>query len=287
MERELVSLVLSCYDEPIFFFERNLNSLINQSYKNIEIIIFLDSSSNKDIENSIKRYIKKDRRIRFFKNKKNMGNSYCLNKAINIAKGKYIAISDSDDYNEKNRIEKQINFFKKNKNCHILVSETKNYLNGKEVKKNSKINFFPYLYSKILNNNRLAHPTLICKKNIFKEFRYDEKLKRCKDFDFFLRINKKYKIFKMKDKLIKYTLNSYSIKGEDKKYLKLKGRKIQSYYLFKVTLKNWNLYMKNIWYLILIFYCFLLFLYNNALFILIFFLFKIKKLINKINRLYL
>ena len=91
---ELVSVIMSTYNTDSEMLKESINSILNQTYKNIELIIVNDGS-NKDDLKVIKSF--NDNRIRVVNNKVNEGLAISLNKAIDISNGIYIARMDSDD----------------------------------------------------------------------------------------------------------------------------------------------------------------------------------------------
>lgn len=103
MNYELISIVIPVYNSEKYF-ERCLLSVINQTYKNIEIIIINDCSTD-NVESIILKYKELDSRIIYEKNISNMGVGYSRNKGIDLSKGKYIYFLDSDDYIKENTIE--------------------------------------------------------------------------------------------------------------------------------------------------------------------------------------
>ncbi len=103
MKNELISIIIPVYNNEKWF-ERCISSVINQTYKNIEIIIINDCSLD-NVESIIKKYEALDKRIVYLKNDKNIGVGYSRNKGIEISKGNYIYFLDSDDYIEKDTIE--------------------------------------------------------------------------------------------------------------------------------------------------------------------------------------
>lgn len=105
-----VSVIIPMYNSEKYI-KDCINSVINQTYKNLEIIVVDDASKDLsvDIINSIK-----DERIKLIKLQKNNGVSIARNKGIEIAKGKYICFLDSDDIWELDKIEKQVVFIEKN-----------------------------------------------------------------------------------------------------------------------------------------------------------------------------
>ncbi len=98
-----ISIVLPAYNCESFLKEA-IESLLNQTFKDFELIIINDGSTDKT-EDVIKNF--SDPRIIYKKNEKNSGLVYTLNKGIDIAKGKYIARMDGDDISLPARLEKQ------------------------------------------------------------------------------------------------------------------------------------------------------------------------------------
>lgn len=114
-----VSVVIPYYKNEKYF-SRAYFSVLNQTYKPNEIIVICDEPA-KQAKLFLKKIIKSDRKkTKLIFNKKNYGVSYCRNFAIKIAKSKFIAFLDSDDYWHREKLKKQINFIKKNKLdfCH-------------------------------------------------------------------------------------------------------------------------------------------------------------------------
>ena len=109
---ELISIIIPVYNNEEWF-ERCIISVINQTYKNLEIIIINDCSTD-DVEDIIFKYKKLDSRIIYMKNDKNKGVGYSRNRGLKISKGNYIYFLDSDDYIEKDAIESLYNNIKPN-----------------------------------------------------------------------------------------------------------------------------------------------------------------------------
>lgn len=112
MNNNLVSIITANYNCEKFI-EQTIDSVINQTFKNWELIIIDDFSSDNSIR-IINNYLKKDNRIKLIKNLKNEGPAISRNKGIKIAKGKFIAFLDSDDLWHKNKLYDQLNFMDKN-----------------------------------------------------------------------------------------------------------------------------------------------------------------------------
>lgn len=104
--KPLISVILSYHNENPDFFYDSINSILNQSYKNFEFIIIQDSGKFLKLPD--------DKRIKFLKNERRLGLGLSMNKAINIAKGEFIARQDSDDISIYNRLEVQLKFMLNN-----------------------------------------------------------------------------------------------------------------------------------------------------------------------------
>ena len=116
---ELVSIITPYYKKKKYI-ELTINSVLQQTYKNFELIIIYDDQNKEDL-NLLKNLTKKDKRIKLYINKKNLGAGRSRNKGIKLSKGSLIAFLDADDLWLHNKIQKQIFFMKKNS---IDVSHT-------------------------------------------------------------------------------------------------------------------------------------------------------------------
>lgn len=109
LEENLISIIMPSYNASAFI-EKSIASVQKQTYRDWELIIVDDCSSDNTVEliNNIM-----DERIRFFKNEKNSGAAVSRNLALREARGKYIAFLDSDDIWEPTKLEEQLAFMKK------------------------------------------------------------------------------------------------------------------------------------------------------------------------------
>ena len=113
MEKEKISIIIAVYNTEKYI-QKCLDSIINQTYKNIEIIVVNDCSKDKSLE-ILKDYQKKDKRIVLIDNKENKGLSYSRNVAMKKATGEYFGFIDSDDYIPNDYYEKMMSRMKKEK----------------------------------------------------------------------------------------------------------------------------------------------------------------------------
>jgi len=102
LEENLISIAMSSYNGERFIKEQ-IDSILNQSYSNLELIITDDGSSDKTIE-FIKNYQKNDKRVKLYQNEVNLGFVQNFGKAISLCKGDYIALADQDDIWKKDKL---------------------------------------------------------------------------------------------------------------------------------------------------------------------------------------
>ena len=143
------------------YLEQSIKSILKQSYKNWELIA-CENGSNDNSRNILKNF--KDKRIKKFYFKKNIGRTKCLNYALKKANGKYIAILDSDDIAMPNRFSKQITFIEK-KNVSLVGSWYSRIDNDGKITQKLKYSMEnSFFIRKILFFNTIGHSTIMFKK---------------------------------------------------------------------------------------------------------------------------
>lgn len=236
---KLVSVVMSTYNETNVEIEDAVNSILSQTYKNLELIIVNDNPSNVTLRKQIDFLCKRDSRIKVITNAKNIGLASSLNKAINLAKGFYIARMDADDISYSNRIYEEISYLELNKDI-ALVSTNCVYINenGVEIGEKSAIPTNPKKIAKILPiGSSIIHPTVVFRRKIFETMGGYRILPTAEDYDFWLRmISNNYKLASLNKPLLKYRIRSESMTQSKQMLVML----VSSYerLLFKQRMKN-------------------------------------------------
>ncbi len=181
----LVSVVMPTYNR-VTLLPRSIQSILDQTYTNFEFII-VDDGSTDETAKLLQSYQQKDPRIVILTNEKNMGISYSRNRGTDAAKGKYVAIMDSDDYSEPERLEKSVAFLEKHSD-YISVNSIY-YEMGKEI--NGTNNWVPpkrweiiFNFMNYYTNLAVFRTDFVRKHNI----RYNEKLISSEDYDFWKQI---------------------------------------------------------------------------------------------------
>lgn len=178
-EQPLVSVVMSVYNAQDYLNEA-IESILNQSYENVEFIIVNDGSTDSSL-NIIQSYMINDSRISLI-DRKNKGLPFSLNEGINIAKGKYIARMDADDISLPTRIEEQVSFLDSHQNIGICGSWVEVF--------GGRTGFIKHPISheemkmKMLFNVCFAHPTVMIRKDLFetKNIKYNVSYSNSQDY---------------------------------------------------------------------------------------------------------
>ncbi|MDN4523031.1 glycosyltransferase family 2 protein [Fictibacillus fluitans] len=127
----LVSIIVTCYNiEP--YIEDCLTSLLNQTYKNIEVIIVNDASLDRSAD-KVRGWIKKNKPafpVELINLPRNTGFSGALTTGYFLSSGEYIAVQDGDDLSHPQRIEKQVEFLQENQDTVLVGTNYKTFLDG-------------------------------------------------------------------------------------------------------------------------------------------------------------
>src|SRR5574344_1639183 len=113
MQKELVSIIVPVYNAEKFIGE-TIESVLNQTYKNFELLLVDDCSKDKSVD-VINKYVQKDKRIKLICNKNNSGAALSRNIGIDASKGRFICYLDADDKWNKTKLYKLVNFMLKRK----------------------------------------------------------------------------------------------------------------------------------------------------------------------------
>ena len=182
----LVSVIMPYYNKKNYFL-KSINSVLNQTYINLEILIIYDDQNRNDLK-YIKSCIKNDLRVQIIFNDNNKGVAYSRNKAIALAQGEYIAFLDCDDYWENNKTEVQLNFMLTH-DYHFshTTYQVLNY-NGKIV---STIRARETLkYEELFRSCDIGLSSVILKRKLLSDMKFP-KLKTKEDFVLWLSLAKK------------------------------------------------------------------------------------------------
>ncbi len=200
IDNPLVSVIIPTYNRKLYVLGA-IESALNQTYKNIEIVVIDDCSKDNTFE-LILNLQKKHHQITAIRIEVNLGPAGTANAGINIAKGKYIAILDDDDtWSDEKKLEKQVAFLEKNKDYVLCGGGViKRDKRGVEIVRYLPIESDLNIRKAILINNVFAHSTVLYSKKSFLEVGgYQKNLKYFADWDLWLKLGTVGKFYNFQD----------------------------------------------------------------------------------------
>lgn len=190
MNQPLITVLMPCYNAAPYLAEA-LESIINQTYQNLEILCINDGSTD-DTGKILEEYATKDTRIQIIHNDTNLKLIKSLNKGIDLAKGDFIARMDADDISAPERIEKELDFMMQNTEVDVVgctcyvINETGSILSKKRLRQHNSnsIFFASFFYVPI------GHPELLIRTKVLKEnhFLEEEHAVHTEDYELWTRL---------------------------------------------------------------------------------------------------
>ncbi|MBO4729222.1 MAG: glycosyltransferase, partial [Spirochaetaceae bacterium] len=232
----LISVIMSVYNEPEAILSAAVESILKQTFRDFEFIIVMDSPENETNKSVLAEYAKADERINLLFNEKNEGLTFSLNRALQHAKGVYIARMDADDVSLPLRLELQKDWLEKNSLDFIggyvqTISQSGAVINNciKVPVDNSRIR------KKMLVNNCVFHPAWFLKKAVFDDIgKYDTKY--VEDYEFILKAMKKGYVFgNVPEVVLQYRMSAGSISRSSLFVQYLRMRWLQKTYCGKLN----------------------------------------------------
>lgn len=211
----LVSIIMAVFNGEDYLASA-IESILQQTFRDFEYIIVNDGSTDKS-QSIIERYAQLDKRIKVIKNKTNMRLVYCLNKAVEVSRGKYIARMDSDDIALPTRLKEEVNFIEKHDDCDVLTTQIQlvdqNNLSLPLVwPEDMRTNTPEEIRDQMPKNNCISHPTVIARSSILKLNPYRAEQLHGEDYDLWLRLlSKGKKFYKLNKPLLRYRFHDNSV----------------------------------------------------------------------------
>lgn len=177
----LVTVLLTVYNRPSVV--NTIDSILKQTFRDFELLI-VDNASEDNTCDVIRAY--KDERIRLVVNEKNMGQTYSLNRGLELARGKYIARIDADDLAREDRLEKQVEFMESHEE-YVLCGSWVQYINDNNqctimVPMPTTDKGFRIMQ---LVTCAMYHPAAMMRRSVLEKFhiKYDAQIRMAEDYE--------------------------------------------------------------------------------------------------------
>ncbi len=229
------TIVLPYFKKDLFI-EQTIQSILNQSHQDFEIIIVDDELSAQSYK-IMRELKKKDQRINIIVNDKNIGAGLSRNKAIKFAKGSYIAFCDCDDLWDKFKLEKQLEFMN-DKNIDFSFTAY-NIVDEKGKIIGSRIANLDMSFKKLVNSCDIGLSTVMIKKDLFDKLKiFFPEIKTKEDYILWLNLSKNgVKMFGINEKLTSWRKSKNSLSSSSVQKI-LDGYKVYRHHLKYGILKS-------------------------------------------------
>lgn len=196
-----ISVLMPLYNTNELYLREAIESIINQSYRDFELILINDSSTDENVEKVALSYT--DKRIRYYKNEANLGISATRNKLLDLSTGEYLAIMDHDDISLPERFAKEVAFLDVNQDVGVVSCCYERFpklklkyksLNNAEIEED------------LMHSCAMLHPASMIRKSVLTEnnLRYEEKYSPAEDYALWCRLIGKTNFANLPDILFRY-----------------------------------------------------------------------------------
>jgi len=203
----LVSVIIPVYKAEKFI-DDTLKSILNQTYKNIEIIVVYNPSPD-DTWKRLKKY-EKNPKIKIIKNTKRANCSKSRNIGMKSSNGEFIALCDADDMFDPKKIEKQVEYLRKNVNIGLTYTNT--------VRVDEKGNEIERIKSPAWNKKRwISSPFITISSVVVRRkyaFEFNEEFAMAGDYDWLIRLSNKTEFGRIKEFLVYYRIHEQQMSSK-------------------------------------------------------------------------
>lgn len=199
-----VSVLVPLWNTQESFLREAIDSVLNQTYKDFELILLNDSPENTDLDRIVQSY--DDARIRYYRNEKNLGISETRNKLIRLAEGDYLAVLDHDDAMLPSRLEKQVQYMEKHPKVGVVGSNAV-YIPSNNVVKSPERDMEIKLA--LMQGCAVMHSSSMIRKSVLTEnnLQYEKRFSPSEDYALWCRLIPLTQFHVIQENLIRYRLH--------------------------------------------------------------------------------
>lgn len=211
MNYPLISVILPVYNVASYI-QECIDSLLNQTIQDFELIIIDDASTDNTL-NIIRNF--NDPRIKIIEKKRNLGLIHSLNLGVENAKGEYVARMDGDDISTLDRFQKQYEVLKNNKEIDVCGCWLQQFGKKNETIKHAK--YHEEILVNMLSSCSMSMCSVMCRKEVFKNYRFNDNKIHVEDYDFWSRVAWTIKFYNIQEVLYFYRMHEAQVSTRHKK----------------------------------------------------------------------
>lgn len=202
-----VSVLLPIYNTKVKHLREAIESVLNQTFSDFELIIINDSPENTELDTIVASY--NDPRIRYEKNETNLGISSTRNKLIDLAQGEFLAVMDHDDICAPNRLEKQVGYMRRHPKVGVLGAQAESLPAGKIA---STPEYDIEIKLALMWGCVIIHPTALIRHSVIKRtaVRYEAHYSPAEDHAMWCRLIPHTRFHNLQEKLLTYRVHKNS-----------------------------------------------------------------------------
>lgn len=199
-----VSVLTPIYNTNPTHLREMIESMLTQTFTDFEFLILNDSPDNHEIEKIVLEYAKRDKRVKYAKNDKNMGITPSRNKLLKMAKGEYIAIFDHDDISVPTRLEKEVAYLDTHPHIGVVSGWLQYFGKDNLVLKNPETDID--IKITLTDNCCIAHTAAMVRKSVLidNNIEYEEFYTPAEDYRLWARLMELTHFYNMQEILVKY-----------------------------------------------------------------------------------
>lgn len=220
-----ISVIMPVYN-AFNYVEESIKSILNQSYTNFELIILNDKSTDESLT-ILKKLQDSDDRIVLVDREINSGPAVVRNQGVAMSKGIYIAFMDADDVSMPDRFEKQVKKLDQNPEIDVCGSWFTLFGENCEAQLIQHFENHEELKVQFLNECYIGNPTVMCRKEVFNNEKFDGAYFPMDDYELWARVIGKHHFYNIQESLLNYRWHETNISSTKKVNLKEIHNKIR------------------------------------------------------------
>ena len=222
-----VSVLTPIYNTNPVHLRECIESILAQTFTDFEFLILNDSPENTEIENIVLEYAKRDKRVRYARNDKNIGISESRNKLLKMARGEYVAIFDHDDISVPQRLEYQVAYLDANPYVGVVSGFMQNFGDDNDIRTSQE--FDTDIKIAMIDNCAIWHTASMIRKSVLVDnnIEYESYYSPAEDYRLWAQLMDVTHFYNLQTVLVKYRMFANQTSQQQKQRMNAAHKAIQ------------------------------------------------------------